>query len=83
MLALNKTPDESDYEISEISSNSKKDEDKPIKNCGDVSKAKSESFQSLINSSHSGYFSYEEDSQIGNEILYNLFFYRKNERFKI
>ena len=66
MLALNKTPDESDYEISEISSNSKKDEDKPIKNCSDVSKAKSESFQSLINSSHSGYFSYEEDSQIGN-----------------
>ena len=66
MLALNKTQDESDYEIGDMSSLSKKDNDKPIKNDSDISKEKNGSFQSQINSSRSGYFSYGEDSQIGN-----------------
>jgi len=66
VLALNKTPDESDHEISDMSSKSKKDDDKPIKNYSDISKEKNGSFQSQINSSRSGYFSYSEDSQIGN-----------------
>ena len=44
----------------------KKDYDKPIKNYSDISKEKNGSFQSQINSSRSGYFSYSEDSQIGN-----------------
>ena len=39
---------------------------KKMKNYSDISKEKNGSFQSQINSSRSGYFSYSEDSQIGN-----------------
>ena len=42
---------------------SKKDDDKPIKNYSDISKEKNRSFQSQINSSRSGYFSYREDGK--------------------
>ena len=40
MLALNKTPDESDYEINDMTLKSKKDDDKPIENYRFISKEK-------------------------------------------